>query len=439
MRIQRSVILGIGALLFVAVLGFVVAFRGGLSNNDSDDAAGVNGVVVDAGDNETLIPTTLQSGSDSSPISNSSDGDESLAFGDNSTRLDQASLGLGYGDILTGAEDAVVQPSRSASPTSADSTTTTTPDDSTSTSTTVTSKTSQTTSTSGTPTGQSDTTKNSTTTKAPSTQTPTTKAPTTKAPTTAAPSTQAPTTKAPTTQAPTTQAPTTAPPSGVGSCASGAEFERTFRDDFGGSSVNQSNWTIYNSAGNAGNGLRRPSAMSVANGLLTITASNQGGQVVSGGMAHRGSQQYGRYSFRVRTDVDPSKTMSGVILTWPASQAHPRDGENNIYETLPHEESATRNPFYSFIHKPYGSTSDQVRFVHRADASQWQTLTMEWTPSRVVVTVQGLGSQTVTETSADLIPDNPHIFTVQFDAFKPQIANNLAMQVDWVEIYKYCG
>lgn len=452
MNLRRLAPFGIGAVAIFSVLGIVVAAQLGWFGSDDDlQTASTNeGLMVDVDDNGDLtsIPTTDtspqtkanyridgSSGRDSSDLAFSeSDADDldGKLNGEASAEADQAVTGQATknqvaenGDVLAVTD----QVTGSAQPTTSLSTTS---ESSSSTS----SSTVQGSTTDSKPAETSSTAKAAETTGSTSTTAQTT---TTRRPTTAAPTTQTPTTRAPTTQAPTTRPPTTQAPSGGGGCGTGGEFQRTFRDDFNGSSVNQSSWNLYNSTGNAGNGLRRPEAMSVANGVLTITASNQGGQVVSGGMAHRGSQQYGKFSARVRTDVDPSRTMSGVILTWPASQVHPRDGENNMYETLPHEESATRNPFYSFIHKPYGSVHDQVRFVHRADASQWQTVTMEWTPSRVSVSVQGLGTQTVTETGADLVPDNPHIFTVQFDAFKQQIGQNLAMQVDWVEIYKYCG
>lgn len=208
------------------------------------------------------------------------------------------------------------------------------------------------------------------------------------------------------------------------------------RDDFNGSSLG-GQWASFNSAGNAGNGLRRPSANTVSNGTLKITAQMIDGALVSGGMAHNQAQTYGKYVFRVRTAVDPDRAMSGVILTWPTG-SWPRDGENNIYETLPHQDSPTRNPFYTFIHKPFGSSSDQEYRIWQADAAQWQTMTMEWTPTRITVS-RGGETWTVNETSADLIPDAPHRLHIQLDAFKSSISGPVVMEVDYVEVHRYCG
>lgn len=251
------------------------------------------------------------------------------------------------------------------------------------------------------------------------------------------------TTRATTTTQPTTTArPTTTRPTTTqagNSCATGAEFELIMRDDFNGSSIG-GQWLQWDqSTGNRGNGRRMASALSVANGQLTIAAQMENGTLISGGMNHTVAQTYGRYRVRVRTDVDPSRAMSGVVLTWPASNVHPRDGENNMYETLPHQDSPTRNPFYTFIHKPFGGTGDQEYKIWRADAAQWQTMTMEWTPDRISVTRDGGETWTVNETGADLIPDVPHRFHIQLDAFQSSISSRVTMQIDFAEVYRYCG
>ncbi|MEL6981226.1 MAG: glycoside hydrolase family 16 protein [Actinomycetota bacterium] len=296
------------------------------------------------------------------------------------------------------------------------------------------------TSTSGATTSERTTTSRGTTgSSTTSRQTTTTRQGTTQA-TTA--TTRATTTTTRPTTTTTVQTTTTAQPTTTqagNSCATGAEFELIMRDDFNGSSIG-GQWLQWNqSAGNRGNGLRMASALNVSSGVLTITANMQDGTLISGGLNHTVAQTYGKYRVRVRTDVDPSRAMSGVVLTWPASNVHPRDGENNMYETLPHQDSATRNPFYTFIHKPFGGTGDQEYKIWRADAAQWQTMTMEWTPSRITVTRDGGESWTVNETGADLIPDVPHRFHMQLDAFQSSISSQVTMQVDFAEVYRYCG
>jgi hypothetical protein len=196
-------------------------------------------------------------------------------------------------------------------------------------------------------------------------------------------------------------------------------------------------WTPYHSSGNAGHGLRRPHAISIWGGNLNIRASMENGVLVSGGMAHRHHQTYGRYEFRVRTDQDRSEATSGVVLTWPQSNVHPRDGENNIYETL--SRPGDRHEFYSFIHEPYGTVHDQDYTVHPVGADQWHTMEMEWLPDRITLRRDGRTVKTIDETGDDLIPDVAHHLAIQLDAWKHSVDRPVWMQVDYVKVWSYGG
>ena len=203
-----------------------------------------------------------------------------------------------------------------------------------------------------------------------------------------------------------------------------------FQDDFSGSSVDTANWSMYNSIGNGGYGLRRPSAFSVSNGLLVITAQMINGNLVSGGMAYKKNYTYGKYVFRVRTEPDTSEATSGVILTWPQSENWPIDGENDMYET---GTNATRDPFYTYIH--YGTTaSTQYQFVHNADATQWHTIAMEWEADAIRMYRDSNLVWTLTDVNA--IPHVPHHLCIQLDAFKNSMTGTVKMYVDWVKIYQ---
>jgi hypothetical protein len=208
-------------------------------------------------------------------------------------------------------------------------------------------------------------------------------------------------------------------------------------EGFSGTALDTGAWSAYDSAGNDGHGLRRPSAVSVADGVLTITAQMDGDSLVSGGISHRYEQTYGRYEVRVRTGVDPSETMSGVVLTWPASNQFPRDGENDIYETL--ATPGDRSEFYSFIHQPFGTPDQQDRTVHPVDASAWHTVVMEWTPTAIRLYRDGALVKTLTETAADLVPDVDHFAAIQLDAWGDNLPAAVTMQVDHIKIDSYNG
>jgi hypothetical protein len=205
-----------------------------------------------------------------------------------------------------------------------------------------------------------------------------------------------------------------------------------FADDFDGTTLNTHDWDLYNSVGNGGHGLRRPSALTLdGHGDLVVTAAMAGGQLVSGGMANRQNYRYGRFEFRVRTDPDPSGTMSGVVLTWPGSGRWPIDGENDIYETGAAINS--RSPFYSYVH--YSAANRQYSFRQNADGAQWHTLAMEWTASAIRIYRDGALVWTVTDPAA--IPQVAHHLCIQLDATADRsLQTPVRMYVDYVRIYQ---
>ena len=54
--------------------------------------------------------------------------------------------------------------------------------------------------------------------------------------------------------------------------------------------------------------------------------------VVSGGMAHRVNYTYGRFVFRVRTEADPTGTMSAASSRGPRSSPPSAYTEMDMYE-----------------------------------------------------------------------------------------------------------
>ncbi len=207
------------------------------------------------------------------------------------------------------------------------------------------------------------------------------------------------------------------------------EWDLVFKDDFNDTSVNTTNWSMYNGVGHGGNGLRKPEAFSVADGLLTVTAQMVNGVLVSGGMSHNNHYTYGKFEFRVKTDADPSNATSGVVLTWPQSGNWTIDGENDIYETTT---SSTRNPFQTFIH--YGANNSQYQYTHQADGKEWHVIGMEWTADSIKIFRDYNLVYTLTNVNA--IPDVSHHLCIQLDAFKTTMTGTVKMYVDWVKIYQ---
>jgi hypothetical protein len=191
-----------------------------------------------------------------------------------------------------------------------------------------------------------------------------------------------------------------------------------------------SKWSMYDSPGNGGNGLRRPSAFSVHDGMVDVVAQMESGELVSGGMAALYSATYGYFAFRARSDADPSNATDAVVLTWPDDGIWPQHGENDIYET---GTSTTRDPFNTFIH--YGTTgSTQYAFTEQADGKQWHVMGMEWTST--AITIYRDGTMVGTVTDANAIPRWNHHPCIQLDAYKQTMGSPVHMYVDWVRVYQ---
>jgi licheninase len=203
----------------------------------------------------------------------------------------------------------------------------------------------------------------------------------------------------------------------------------TFADEFDGAELNDEQWIRYDSPGRDGIGLRRPEAIEVTDGNLVITGQDVDGEIISGGLATTHQQMYGRFEARVRTEVDPSETMSGAIVTWPAGNRHPEGGENELYVTL---NNPTREPFYSYIHHP---DTSQEEIIHQADAERWHEVAMEWSEAEIVI--HRNGEQVGTVSDPEVIPDHPHVLTIQLDATQAVMGDEpVRMYVDWVRVYR---
>jgi Glycosyl hydrolases family 16 len=227
----------------------------------------------------------------------------------------------------------------------------------------------------------------------------------------------------PTTAAPTT-APTPAAPASTGTGTTAAQVfgwgNPTKADDF---SSGLSQWGVYNGAGHDGNGRRTASAVTVANGLLTITGSANGD---TGGMAWGKGQKYGRWEARVRS-TPGDNDYHPVLLMWPEAENWPVGGEIDWMEISdPKRQSAD-----TFLH--YGRNNNQVQGTVKVDATQWHNWAVEWTPKGITTYLDGKVWWSTTNTS--ILPPGPMHMTIQLDNFGGSGLKPSQMQVDWARQY----
>ncbi|MCU6482357.1 hypothetical protein QO003_003639 [Arthrobacter silviterrae] len=207
---------------------------------------------------------------------------------------------------------------------------------------------------------------------------------------------------------------------GWGSVVAGDEFNYTGAPD-------STRWSVYNSAGHAGNGTRTPSAWSVANGVATVKGDSAGN---TGGMSAKFAQQkYGRWETRMRTNArDPQ--YHPVLILWPNNNTTNKCAEIDYAEG---NEETTKMKF--FLHYACGGSNFQTTTATTVDTTQWHNYAVEWTPTSITGYIDGV--KTFTDTDPSHQPDNGMHQTLQLDWFPSGAATAPSqMQVDWVRVYK---
>jgi licheninase len=177
-------------------------------------------------------------------------------------------------------------------------------------------------------------------------------------------------------------------------------------------------WNLYNGPGHDGNGRRTPSAVSVTDGVLTITGDSQGN---SEGMSWSPGQTYGRWEVCVKSPP-ASPNYHSVMLLWPN---RPGGGEVDFME-IP---DPTRQRVDAFVH--FGSKQEAGHIW--MDATQWHSWAVEWSPQRIATYVDG--AQWWEDTNAAHLPSGPMRMCMQLDNFGGDISQGGQQMVDWARQY----
>ncbi len=182
-------------------------------------------------------------------------------------------------------------------------------------------------------------------------------------------------------------------------------------------------WNVYDSVGHDGNGRRTPSAVSVADGMLTITGDAQGN---SGGMAWTPGQFQGRWEACVKSPP-ASENYHSVVLLWPDANDWPSGGEVDFMELS----DPTRQSGQAFVH--YGPDDTREDGDIQIDATQWHSWAVEWTGQHIAVYLDGAMWWETTTPAA--LPPRPMHLCIQLDDFGGDIAAGGQVMVDWVRQY----
>lgn len=227
--------------------------------------------------------------------------------------------------------------------------------------------------------------------------------------------------------------------------------------------LNRADWEVYDSVGNAGYGVRSPSAVSVVadptstsgGNVLRLDAFDSGGQHYHAGVKLLKPRTYMQAELRVAVDDDPDQVTSGVVIFWPVNDPEifppadnpegpwPAGGELDYWETFNNRD--TRTPTQTYIHRldpaaitrgpPYTSADDQVpvSVTHTGvDQSDWHKIVCSWTPDELFMEIDDGPKILITDDPAN-IPDWDMELTMQLDAWSNTPPTGLLrMRIDYV-------
>jgi beta-glucanase (GH16 family) len=175
-------------------------------------------------------------------------------------------------------------------------------------------------------------------------------------------------------------------PAGEHVAPAAAKWKKVFSDDFE-HGLDVSSWGAYEGQpGGDPGGWWDPSHVKVRRGVLNLETYRDprfGNRWVSGGVSSANAlrQRYGKYVVRFR--MDGGKGVAGIVLLWPSRDVWPPEidfAETGGMSKARRESSAT-------LH--YGKDNHQIQRTVRADFTHWHTVGVEWTPHRLVYTLDG--------------------------------------------------
>ena len=210
-----------------------------------------------------------------------------------------------------------------------------------------------------------------------------------------------------------------APESGDGWGAPG------WSDEFDGPALD-AGWSVYDSPGHAGNGLRRPGQVTVADGVLTQTGT---ADALSAGMLRTDhADRTGRWEFRMRADQrDEGGAPYHLVLALIPVGVPYDEGERDVDFA---EADLGEPGVWLFVHHP---PRRQAYAMAELDMTAWHTYAVEIADDHLTWFVDGRPQVTLRETQ--VLPTTPLAANIQLDANVPAGLNPARLQVDWVRYH----
>ena len=216
-------------------------------------------------------------------------------------------------------------------------------------------------------------------------------------------------------------------------------WRQVFADDFIGTSLNTGSWFAYSGQpGGDPGGWWSPTHVSVSGGELVLAGYRDpafGGRWVTGGVSSKPGlvQTYGRYEVRFRFDAGVG--IAHAILLWPADNSWPPEID------FSEDNGTTKRTTYATLH--WGQSNNQQQVQTPVDLTRWHTLGVQWTPGKLVYTLDGRAWATV---SSRNVPSVPMVLDIQTQAWacgtsrweactSAATPTHVDLFVDWVVAY----
>ncbi|MET9340018.1 MULTISPECIES: glycoside hydrolase family 16 protein [unclassified Nonomuraea] len=209
-------------------------------------------------------------------------------------------------------------------------------------------------------------------------------------------------------------------------------FEQVFTEGF--DSLDTGRWMVYHSPG-AETNPRTGKATSVSGGVLRLKGGFYGGKDLSGGLATRSSQEYGRWEVRFKAEAGAGYTP--VALLWPDSQSDGDYAEIDFAEIV----DPQRRGGGIFVHAGRERAQKQLR----ADFTQWHTVAVDWLPGRLTFWLDGRkvwdyrGPHVPEGRKMGLALQNDVVCNEWSPCRNAATPDTVSMYVDWVKVYRFTG
>lgn len=222
-----------------------------------------------------------------------------------------------------------------------------------------------------------------------------------------------------------------------GSIPAAAGWTKVYQDDFTGSALG-TGWGKYSGAiPSTPGGTWSGSMVEVADGKLKLHTEKVNGAWNSGGVMNDvgGKTTYGKYLVRFR--MDKANGVKYALLLWPTSGQWPMDGEIDFAE----DGGGSRKSTAGTLHWGTTASHQQLQRNAKADFSKWHTVGVEWTPGKVVFTLDGKPYGTIKNSNA---PTKPMNLALQTEAGScgqwmtctdSTTPSTTTLEVDWVAVY----